>query len=373
MFQERVRMESRTGLGFGRDRELENPFFRTRIGAHIQAAPWMEFGVMGQDARSPGYGGPAPGNARDPFDLQEAYVELFGNRKTGWGASAGRRIIGYGEQRLLGAPDWAHTGRTFDSAQLYYRWAGVRVEALLMSSVQVRPEAFNRPVLSDRVWGTYNRFGPVDAYLLRHDIPDGGTNTLGGRVAGPIGAGLRLSIEGVAQNGSMGTLDHRAFAWHSTLSRAFQLRWPVELSVEYNYASGSDDPARRSGTFDQLYPANHEKYGQADLFGWRNLQHARTFDSIKFQKLTLRLMYSSYWLASPRDALYNLQGRPIVRSPLGTAGRHVGHEVDIFATYPWRGFLWGAGFAHFFAGEFIRNTTPGVNPRYVYFFQTYGF
>jgi hypothetical protein len=237
----------------------------------------------------------------------------------------------------------------------------------------VRPEAFNRPVLSDRVWGTYNRFGPVDAYLLRHDVPDGGTNTLGGRVAGPIGAGLRLSIEGVAQNGSMGTLDHRAFAWHSTLSRAFQLRWPVELSVEYNYASGSDDPARRSGTFDQLYPANHEKYGQADLFGWRNLQHARTFDSIKFQKLTLRLMYSSYWLASPRDALYNLQGRPIVRSPLGTAGRHVGHEVDIFATYPWRGFLWGAGFAHFFAGEFIRNTTPGVNPRYVYFFQTYGF
>jgi hypothetical protein len=192
-------------------------------------------------------------------------------------------------------------------------------------------------------------------------------------VAGPIGTGLRLSIEGVAQNGSMGTLDHRAFAWHSTLSRAFQLGWPVELSVEYNYASGSEDPERRSGTFDQLYPANHEKYGQADLFGWRNLHHMRSFDSIKFQKLTVRLMYSSYWLASPRDALYNLQGRPIVRSPLGTAGRHVGHEADIFATYPWRGFLWGAGFAHFFAGEFVRNTTPGVNPRYVYFFQTYGF
>jgi hypothetical protein len=372
-FQERVRVESRTGLGFGRDRELENPFFRTRIGAQIQATPWMKFGVMGQDARAPGYGAPVPGNARDPFDLHEAYMELFGNRKTGWGGSVGRRIIGYGEQRLLGAPDWGHTGRTFDAAQVYYSWPGVRLEALFMSVVPVRPDAFNRPVLSDRVWGMYNRFGPLDAYLLRHDFDAGKTTTVGGRGAGPIGAGLRLSVEAAAQNGSVGPLDHGAFAWHSAVSRAWDLRWPVELTIEYNYASGSEDPARRSGTFDQLYPANHEKYGQADLFGWRNIHHVRTFDSISFRKLTLRLMYSSYWLASPRDALYNLQGRPIARSPLGTAGQHVGMEADIFATYPWRGFLWGAGFAHFFGGEFVKNTTPGVNPRYVYFFQTYSF
>jgi hypothetical protein len=371
--EQRTRLEARTGVTFGRETDLENPLFRTRVGAQLQAGSWLKFGVMGQDSRSPFYGRPAPSNTRDPMDLHEAYAELFGNRKTGIGGSVGRQMLGYGEQRLIGVPQWGNTSRTFDHARVYYRWPRAKVEALLVSVPPVRPDAFNRPVLSDRVWGTYDSFGPLDAYVLRHDFAGGGITTFGARGAGPVVAGVRLSVEAAAQTGTVEPLAHRAFAWHSNVSRRWNLRWPLDASIEYKYASGSRDPARRSGTFDQLYAANHDKFGHADLFGWRNIHNLRSLDTITIRKLGVTFMYNNYWLASPRDALYSGQGRPIVRSTTGAAGRHVGQEADIYATYPWRGFLWGMGFAHFFAGEFVRNTTPGVNTRYVYIFQTYAF
>jgi hypothetical protein len=228
-------------------------------------------------------------------------------------------------------------------------------------------------VLRDHFWGTYNQLGPVDAYFFHREFAEGATNTVGSRTVRGIGAGLRLSIEAAVQGGKVSGLDHRAFAWHSTLSRPVTIGRPVELTIEYNYASGSDEPARRSNTFDQLHGANHDKYGHADLFGWRNIHHLRSLDTITLGKLSLRFMYSNFWLASPRDALYNLQGRPIVRAPAGDAGRHVGQEADVYATFPWRSFVWGMGYAHFFAGEFVRKMAPGVNPSYAYFFQTYGF
>jgi hypothetical protein len=368
-----VRLEARTGVNFGREPDIENPLFRTRVGAQIQAAPWLKFGIMGQDSRAPFYGSPAPAGVRDPMDLHELYVELFGNRKLGWGASVGRRMLAYGEERLIGVPQWGNTSRTFDSARLYYRFAKVRLEALLVSIPPVRHAAFNRPVLNDRIWGTYNTFGPVDLYALRRDYPAGGITTFGGRVARSLAEIGRISLEAAAQTGEAGGLDHRAFAWHSNLSRRLALRWPLDVSIGYKYASGSADPTRRSETFDQLYAANHDKFGHLDLFGWRNLHNLRSLNTLTMRKLAINIMYNNWWLASARDALYSIQGRPLAISPAGTAGSHVGQEADVFATYPFLGFTWGAGFAHLFKGEFLRNTTPGVNTRYLYIFQTYAF
>ena len=200
-------------------------------------------------------------------------------------------------------------------------------------------------------------------------------NTFGGRAAGPLPAGFRYSLEAAAQTGHVGDAVHRASAWFSYLARTVSWRWPVDLSVEYKYASGTEDsnPGRVS-TFDQMYPASHDKFGHADLFGWRNIHNVRSLETIRFTKTTaLNLMYNSHWLASPRDALYNGQGRQIARAPNGDAGRYVGQEFDVYGTRQWGPFRFGAGFAHFFAGEFLRNTTPHVNPRYLYVFQSYAF
>lgn len=386
----RIRPETRTGMNFGRDPNAESPLLRTRIGLDYAPVSWLKISALGQDSRAPLYGAPAPATLHDSMDLHESYIELFPEAVRGFGAVFGRQMVNYGESRLIGVPDWSNVSRTFDAVRLYYRHPRARIEFLLVSPVKIRPDDFNKPVPGDRIWGTYNTFpklfgqSTVEAYLLRHDQnrPGGftgtgrlGVNTFGGRAAGPLPTGLRYSLEGALQNGHQGSAAHRGSAWFSNLARTFTLRWPVDFSIEYKYASGTDDlrPDRVS-TFDQMYPANHDKFGHADLFGWRNIHNVRSLETIRFTKtMALNLMYNSYWLASPRDALYNSQGRPIVRAPNADAGRHVGQEFDIFGTRQWGPFRFGAGFAHFFSGGFLRNTTPHVNPRYLYVFESYGF
>jgi hypothetical protein len=92
-----------------------------------------------------------------------------------------------------------------------------------------------------------------------------------------------------------------------------------------------------------------------------------------YKGLALNVMYDNFWLASARDSLYNGQGRPIVTDAKGASGRHVGQEIDCYGTYSRKGFVFGAGFGHLFAGEFLQKTTPGVNTRYLYVFQSYSF
>ena len=48
-------------------------------------------------------------------------------------------------------------------------------------------------------------------------------------------------------------------------------------------------------------------------------------------------------------------------------------KADLFATYQYKHFLLGGGYGHIFAGEFLRKTTPGVGPAYLYLFHTYVF
>jgi Alginate export len=386
----RSRLEARTGVGFGRDPEIENPLFRTRVGMEFQAAPWLKLVGLTQDCRAPLYGRPAPASARDTLDLHEGYLEFFPERKRGFGAILGRQMVSLGEGRILGISNWSNTSRTYDTARFYYRLPNARLELLLTSFVKPRIDEFNRPGLGDRLWGTYNSFsdwvpkGVVEIYAFRrHQNRPGGfsgtgrlkINTLGVRVAAPLAGALRYSIETAVQSGKVGDKPQRGFAWFSNLSRTVNWGRPLNLSIEYKYASGTGNPeGERTTTFDQLYASNHDKFGHADLLGWRNIHNLRSLNTLRLTKgLALNVMYNNSWLASPRDALYNGQGRAIAQAPKGDAGRHVGQELDLYATHQWGSLQFGAGFAHLFAGEFLKKTTPGVNTRYLYVFQSYTF
>src|SRR5262249_22749539 len=222
---------------------------------------------------APWYGSPAPNNVRDPADLQEGYVQLFPKHTTGFGLMAGRVMLNYGEGRLIGSPQWANTARTYDHAHGSFATARVQGEALLASPVRVRTDDFNWPVLGERVWGVYSTVPEIrknasfDLYVLRHDQnrPGGFTggsktagtdllrvNMLGFRLTGSLTHGWKYDLEGVAQNGKVGSGTHRAGGWYSGVSR----RWmaagrPLDVSGEYKFASGSGDPgdASRSRTF----------------------------------------------------------------------------------------------------------------------------
>ncbi len=397
-FEFRSRYEYRGGQQFGRVPDLATDLVRTRLGITYTPLPWLKVSGLVQDGRAPGYGPAAPNSVRDPLDVQEAFVELFGNHKTGWAITLGRQMLNYGEGRLIGSPQWAPLARTWDTVRIGYRLKNAQLEFILLSPIKVTIGTFNNPVFGDRVWGMYNVFpnlfrkSTVETYVLRHDQnriggftggnrPSGtdrlGVNTFGGRWLGPLIGGWRYSLEGALQNGRIGPAGHRGGAWHSALLRNWRIYGKaVDFSAEYNYSSGTANPldTSRVSTFDQLYGANHDKFGHVDVLGWRNLHNLRSLTTVGVAKgVALNFMFDEFWLVSKRDALYNLQGRPIVQSIDGTAGRHVGREADLFLTYRGKHWQLGAGGGYFFKGQYVRTMTPGASPVLLYLFHTYSF
>ena len=363
-FEQRVRYESRTGNAFGAAPDIETGLARTRLGLSYTPVNWLKLSGMVQDTRAPWYGPHAPASVSDGADLHEAFLELFPG-KTGFGMTAGRMMLHYGEGRLLGTPQWGNCSRTYDHARVYYRLPKARFELLFAAPVKLRAGEFNRPAFADRIWGIYNSFPDVygknllEVYALRRIAPGVHVNAFGFRAAGPLGHGLKYSAEAAGETQS-------AAAWSGSLSRRFTPGGrPLDISAEYKYASGG---------FDQLFAAYHDSFGHQDLFGWRNIHHARSLNTLGVtRKVALNFMYSNFWLADARQALYNGSGKAIVRAAAGSAGRHVGQEADVFATCKWRHFVFGAGYGHFVAGEFIRKTTPRAGPGYLYIFHTYAF
>lgn len=385
----RNRFERRDGQSFGAEPDRVYDLFRTRVGLKWDPSPWLRVVGKMQDARAPGFSANAPNNVREGSELQEAYVEIRPDAKSGFGLGAGRKMMNYGDGRLIGVPDWGNVARTFDHGRVWWNAGTAHLEVLLVSAPRVRIGEFNRPELGDRVWGTYNTLPKLkgghqgEAYILRHDqnAPGGftgvgtlGITAFGTRWTGPMGGGWKYDIEGVLQRGHVGPAQQRAGGLSAAFQRGFG---PVTVSGEYKYASGTADPSdtTRTGTLDQMYAANHDKFGHQDLLGWRNMQDVRMVASWKLSpKVTLNAMYDSYWLARRRDALYALSGKAIARSADGSAGRHVGQDIDLFVVWrPVKPLSFGAGAGYFVTGGFIDRMTPGVAPVYLYLSQMYSF
>jgi hypothetical protein len=222
----------------------------------------------------------------------------------------------------------------------------------------------------------------VDAYALRHSqnkiggwTGKGtlGTNSFGARLYGPLPAHFAYSLEGIGQTGHSGKIDQRAFAWFGGITRPITLgNMPLNLSLEYKEASGSHYGSDHSASYDQLASSSHDKFGHMDLFGWRNLKTFKTQETLNLNKsVAFNLMYTNENLFSASDALYNSSGSQLAISAKGTAGKHVGQELDSFMTLTRGNHTFYAGFGHFFKGDFVKETTPGINPRYFYIAQQY--
>ena len=385
--EERTRWEERYGNNFGAAKNQQDMLSRIRISADYQPVKWFSISGMGQDARGPWFGPGAPNSVRDSMDLHEAFVTL-GARKQPLNFSLGRRMINYGETRVIGVPQWTNTSRTYDFVRAGFSITKVSIDALLISPVIVRPDMFNNPEFGNRFWGVYSvipkywRGSSMDLYVLRHSqnkiggwtgAGTLGTNDFGARFYGPLAANFNYSLEGIGQTGHLGALNQRAYAWFAGISRPMKLgTMPVDTSAEYKVASGSHAGGTHSSTFDQFTPANHDKFGHEDLFGWRNLRTFKSLETLHPTKaLAFNVMYTHESLFSVSDGVYSGSGARIAVSPRGTAGRTVGQELDGFATYTWGAHTFLAGFGHFFKGPFVQNATAGINPRYFYIAQQY--
>ena len=325
------------------------------------------------------------------FDLRQAAVDI-GSAKAPLAARLGRQEIAFGDQRLVGHANWLNSGRSFDAARVIVRARRAQIDLFAASVVRILDDEFDKSGNGNRFAGAYVTSGAlvpeavVEPYVFwRRDgnlrSESGSFDALhqlttGARLVGKLPARLDYNIEAAIQRGSLGSDSVGAWAGHWQLRHTLQSKRAPHVIAEYNYASGDANPADgRRGTFDQLYPTAHDKYGLADQVGWRNIHHLRAGFDIALIRLTpIAVSYHSFWLAESRDALYAASGAPIARVPSGAASTRVGQEIDAQISRPITPQLTlAAGYSHLVAGPFLKEATPGKSYSGPFVMATYVF
>ena len=383
----RGRGEAFTSWNFVPGEDNSYYLHRLRLNAAIEPASWLRVFLQAQDSQAPGYRRPVPDNVADTLDVHQAYFEV--GRSEGWSLRFGRQEMIFGEERLVGASNWSNTGRSFDAVRLGWQRAKTRLDWFASAVVVPVNGLFDRPRTANKLYGFYSTFGErkvLQPYFFwktntrvrgeRGEFGDLDVLTWGARSVGKLPRRFDYSLETALQSGHSARDEIRAWAGHWVLGYALAKddRAP-RLVAEYNYASGDKDARDgRRGTFDQLYPTNHNKYGTGDRVGWRNIHDAMGgLEWRPKRSVRCNLDYHSFWLATRRDALYTEAGAVYVRNPNATSN-HMGQEIDLQTDWRYSEHIrLGGGIAHLFPGRYLHESTRGGAVTAPYVMWTYSF
>ena len=304
-----------------------------RVRTHISASLDHDTGVyiQLQDVRLWGEETSTLGDFHaDNLDLHQGYFEVRSLGGSPFSIRAGRQAISLGEQRLVGAVDWAQQGRAFD---------GVRVTGVLGSAkaylLGIKLAEGTAAGISHNAYlsGAYVQVVPhkgaaLDLYALYNRSREAGLSTdqvtMGLRWAGG-GSPLSYRVEGSYQIGDRAGEDAEAYMLGAML-KASTAKNASAIAFWYDYLSGDPDPADgKVEVFDTLFATNHKYYGYADLFldipthtGGRGLQDLAVKASHKLSEgLTLAADGHAFLLAQ--------------KGSLGS--RRLAEEIDLTLTY----------------------------------------
>ena len=362
----------------------------------------------------------------DAFDLRQGYLEIGNLKEFPCTLKIGRQILSYGDERLVGAFDWNNIGRTFDAAKLHFEQPKWWLDGFASSVVVPSRSKYNQ---SDLANGTETHRGQVfsglyfstsaipvqttDLYafhlhedtgpkyqptavgntnfatfglrvksnsgVFHHEpapAPDGKSVADGKSTPSPKPApkplGFDYDGEFAFQTGKVRGLDLTAFAVHAGLGYTFETPWTPRFGIEYNYASG--DSRSQDGnieTFQNLFPTNHPFYGYMDAFSWQNMSNpAISLKVAPCQHVTADLSYNAFWLATNEDSWYRANGISTVRplnAAAANAGKYAGSEIDFKVTYkPIKPLALEAGYSHFFAGTYLKETGAHSDANFFY-------
>lgn len=396
-FDHRFRFEGYSALRYHKDNNDRWLLNRFRIDTEIEARPWLKFFTQMQDARVFFKLNPS---GQEPLinrtDLRLAHADWQLPVKVNLLLRAGRQEFGYGENRLLGPANWGSVARSFDAIKLTYKRDNFWLDLAASSVVRPQLRGLSRSLPGNNLHFAYAhyeskpaRFTVEPYYFWRIGRGDG--NALRGivrqdrripgfRFYGKLPASFDYATEWVLQRGNVSFNSVAepiyAYAQHTAIGKTFPHKpWKPRIWTEYNSSTGDKDPQDgRSGTFDQIFPTPHEKYGLADQVGWQNIRHgAGGIEFTPSSRARLKLSYHNWHLDQARDGLYLAVGPLVYKDPTGQSGRHVGQEFDIFTQFTRGPHYIGIGYARLFPGEFLRNVSPGASLNYIFMNVGYRF
>ena len=346
-------------------------------------------------------GGAADSNLVDTAELAQAYLgirfdgldDLLDNADL----MLGRMTFDLGAGRLIGRNLFRNmpnaftgaklelNGRHDDRLTLMYLLPHSRLP-LDRASVLDNKVEFDRESFDTQLWGVHYRRKlayetAIESFVLglherdgdrQHQTQNRRIVTLGTRMSRPRASGqFDFDVEGGVQTGqaraTTSSLDRRdldVFAGylHAELGHLFALPGAPRLSLQYDYASGDDNPNDGDfGRFDGLFGPVRGDLGPTSIFTHLTRSNLNSpgvrVELAPTPRTDAMLTWRTVWLDSDRDSL----GLGGVRDPNGASGSFAGHQLDLRARY-WlvpANVRLEAGGALFLNGRFL-DTAPNA-------------
>jgi hypothetical protein len=376
--QIRLRPEYRDNADLSRAKDDRDTLTgeRARVGVRVETQR-LKAVVEVQDARQWGTE-VSPLSNEGNIDLHQANVTIPDLGWSGLALTLGRQELAYGDERLLGALDWATTARSFDGGVARYAWKTGSVDALaaLVNDRRTAQRGTGDIVLT----GAYGRVlrgrsgGDLDLYVLNlgdrariagetpAPVDTTRITTVGARARYGRRVGVQASAEAAFQVGHRGPDRHEAHALDASVGYALDSRWRPQVLFTWDAATADGDPRDgRSREFHNLFPTNHLFYGYADLLGWRNMRAVRgTLRLSPREGHSLSLDVHRFRLAESRGPWKDAAGALLGQDATGAAGRDIGDEIDVAYRLPVRrdlGVL--LGYSVFVPGRFAERVRGG--------------
>jgi hypothetical protein len=154
----RDRLEGPIGIGY----QGTNDFYvldRLRVTVAIQPKDWLKFYGEVQDSRIFfNHHIPNANPFEDSWTLWQGYVQV-GSSTSGWvDALAGRQVLLFGDERVIGPSNWTNVGRTFDVARVDIHHPGYEVAVFGSSVVPGSNSFLHRAIPGKNLYGVYASF-----------------------------------------------------------------------------------------------------------------------------------------------------------------------------------------------------------------------
>jgi hypothetical protein len=380
---------------WGRGPQDDNGYFLQRYMAHADAhfGDYFRFFTQFKSGLENGRnGGPRPTD-RDDFDLNQAFLDL----RVPWSSPDsltfrfGRQELAYGSSRLISAREAPNVRLSFDGAKAILKIGQWQVDAFAVKPVRTKVGVFDDdPDPNQKFWGLYAVTpvtwlpgGNVDFYYLGLDREDAkfdqGTDhelrhSFGTRIWGRK-AGWDYNLEFVYQFGTFGSGEIRAWTAASDVGFTFaNVLFKPRLGLKADVTSGDDDLRNADlQTFNPLFPRG-AYFGEPALIGPANhIDVHPQLDLELLKNLMLTLDWDCFWRENTHDGIYG-PAVNLIQSGKASDARYVGHQAE--ALLEWRidrHFTVAADYAHFFAGDFLKETTPGKDVDYFSTWVTFRF
>ncbi len=337
-------------------------------------------------------GGPRPAD-QDELDLHQAFLDLKFNfgRDGSFVLRSGRQELEYGSQRIISVREGPNVRQSFDGFRAKVRAGDIQVDGFVTKPVQTNRYVFDDGTDNNRgLWGLYSvlplpvipevnidlyyigyhnaeaRFNQGTASETRHSV---GTRLW--RTAKPID----YNFEFIYQWGRFGNGDIRAWTAASDTGYTFSsLPFHPRLGLRANITSGDGDPNNPNlQTFNPLFPKG-AYFSEDNLVGPVNHIDLNPCVDLYFtDRLSLSVDWDFFWRQSIHDGVYN-NAVALVRSSNNSTARYVGGQPQ--AQLQWnidRHITFIAIYAHFFAGQFLKETGPYKDVDYFTTWLTYKF